>query len=109
MSLLELKGVGKRFGGLRALDDVSFAIETGEMMQQEECPSYRDCPIPEWEPLGIRHDEHPGKSLASQACTSCLDAFPGQVHSDDRAPAPCEADRVRAGPASQVEHPTVGR
>lgn len=32
MSLLELKGIGKRFGGLRALDDVSFAIEAGEMV-----------------------------------------------------------------------------
>jgi branched-chain amino acid transport system ATP-binding protein len=32
MSLLELKGIGKRFGGLKALDDVSFAIEAGEMV-----------------------------------------------------------------------------
>ena len=32
MSLLELQGVGKRFGGLKALDDVSFAIESGEMV-----------------------------------------------------------------------------
>ncbi|MGH6879654.1 ABC transporter ATP-binding protein [Hypericibacter sp.] len=32
MSLLELQGVGKRFGGLKALDDVSFSIESGEMV-----------------------------------------------------------------------------
>jgi branched-chain amino acid transport system ATP-binding protein len=32
MSLLELDGVGKRFGGLKALDDVSFSIESGEMV-----------------------------------------------------------------------------
>lgn len=32
MSLLELQGVGKRFGGLKALDDVSFSIDTGEMV-----------------------------------------------------------------------------
>jgi branched-chain amino acid transport system ATP-binding protein len=32
MSLLELQGVGKRFGGLKALEDVSFSIESGEMV-----------------------------------------------------------------------------
>lgn len=32
MSLLELQGVGKRFGGLKALDDVSFTIDSGEMV-----------------------------------------------------------------------------
>lgn len=32
MSLLELKAVGKRFGGLKALDEVSFSIESGEMV-----------------------------------------------------------------------------
>jgi branched-chain amino acid transport system ATP-binding protein len=32
MTLLELKGVGKRFGGLKALEDVSFTIEAGEMV-----------------------------------------------------------------------------
>jgi branched-chain amino acid transport system ATP-binding protein len=32
MSLLELKSVSKRFGGLKALDDVSFAIDGGEMV-----------------------------------------------------------------------------
>lgn len=32
MSLLELQGVGKRFGGLKALDDVSFSIDSGEMV-----------------------------------------------------------------------------
>jgi len=32
MSLLELNAVGKRFGGLKALDDVSFTIESGEMV-----------------------------------------------------------------------------
>jgi branched-chain amino acid transport system ATP-binding protein len=32
MSLLELQAVGKRFGGLNALDDVSFSIESGEMV-----------------------------------------------------------------------------
>jgi len=32
MSLLELRGVGKRFDGLKALDDVSFSIESGEMV-----------------------------------------------------------------------------
>jgi branched-chain amino acid transport system ATP-binding protein len=29
--LLEVKGIGKRFGGLRALEDVSFAIQPGEI------------------------------------------------------------------------------
>jgi branched-chain amino acid transport system ATP-binding protein len=29
--LLEVKGIGKRFGGLRALEDVSFAIRPGEI------------------------------------------------------------------------------
>jgi branched-chain amino acid transport system ATP-binding protein len=32
MSLLELQGVWKRFGGLKALEDVSFSIESGEMV-----------------------------------------------------------------------------
>jgi branched-chain amino acid transport system ATP-binding protein len=32
MSLLELQAVGKRFGGLKALDDVSFTIDSGEMV-----------------------------------------------------------------------------
>jgi branched-chain amino acid transport system ATP-binding protein len=32
MTLLDLRGVGKRFGGLRALAAVSFAIEAGEMV-----------------------------------------------------------------------------
>jgi branched-chain amino acid transport system ATP-binding protein len=32
MSLLELRAVGKRFGGLKALDDVSFSVESGEMV-----------------------------------------------------------------------------
>ena len=32
MTLLELNGVGKRFGGLKALEDVSFTIEAGEMV-----------------------------------------------------------------------------
>jgi branched-chain amino acid transport system ATP-binding protein len=32
MKLLELNAVGKRFGGLKALDNVSFAVEAGEMM-----------------------------------------------------------------------------
>jgi branched-chain amino acid transport system ATP-binding protein len=32
MSLLELKGVSKRFGGLMAVDDVTFAIAKGEIL-----------------------------------------------------------------------------
>jgi branched-chain amino acid transport system ATP-binding protein len=32
MSLLELKNVSKRFGGLMAVDDISFALEKGEIL-----------------------------------------------------------------------------
>lgn len=32
MSLLSLQGVGKRFGGLKALDDVSFEVEAGAIV-----------------------------------------------------------------------------
>ncbi|MGH9067506.1 MAG: ABC transporter ATP-binding protein [Acidimicrobiales bacterium] len=31
MSLLELEGVGRRFGGLRAVDEVSFEVEQGQI------------------------------------------------------------------------------
>lgn len=32
MSLLEVRGLGKRFGGLRAVTDLSFALEEGEIL-----------------------------------------------------------------------------
>jgi branched-chain amino acid transport system ATP-binding protein len=32
MSLLEIQAIGKNFGGLRALDDISFSVEPGEIV-----------------------------------------------------------------------------
>ena len=45
MSLLSVKGLGKSFGGVRAVDGIDFDIAPGELLCLEknyDCP--RECP-----------------------------------------------------------------
>lgn len=63
--LLELENVSVAFGGLRALDDVSFRVETGEV-------------------LGLIGPNGSGKSTLFNVATGSLPATHGRVIFDDR-------------------------
>lgn len=77
MSLLELKAVGKRFGGLKALDDVGFAIEAGEM-------------------VGLMGANGAGKTTLFSLIAGNERPSAGEIRFDGRSLAGCRADQVAA-------------
>jgi branched-chain amino acid transport system ATP-binding protein len=77
MTLLELDGVGKRFGGLKALEDVSFTIEAGEM-------------------VGLMGANGAGKTTLFSLIAGNERPTAGEIRFDGQSVAGCRADQMAA-------------
>ncbi|RJG02092.1 ABC transporter ATP-binding protein [Noviherbaspirillum sedimenti] len=82
MALLEYRNVSKRFGGLRAIDNVSFSVNAGEI-------------------IGLIGPNGAGKTTLFALASGFLDPTEGEIHFDGRhthgmgAPALCAAGLSR--------------